>query len=237
MFNQSLTNNVKSLSKAIAIIKCFTPDRLQISAADIAKSVGISRPTAYRLIATLVDGGFIQKKAGTEKYMIGADLYAQGSLYLESTDTLKEARPVMEALNKMTGEAINLGILDKSNIIFIMKEETRGAFRFFRHVGSVLPAHASAMGLALLSELSDSKIDELYLTERLESITKKTITTKAELKRILEQVRQRGASIDIEGNVKRAVGIASVIHGVDNKALAAMSITIPLIQENYDYHK
>lgn len=232
MLQRSTDSNVKSLWKAISVIKCFAPNTLELSVADIAKRGGIPKPTVHRLISTLIKGGFIEKNANTGKYRIGVDLYTQGSLYLSSTDTLKLAEPVMKTLNELTGEAINLAVLDKSNIVFIMKEETKGAFRFFRHIGSVLPAYASAMGKALLSELTESEIDDLFPDERLQPLTKKTIATKTELKRELEHIRKTGYSIDIEGNTEGAMGIASSIRNASGRAVAAMSITIPVSKMN-----
>lgn len=237
MPKQSTDSNVKSIWKAISIIKAFNLDELNLSAAELAQKVEIPKPTSYRIIATLVKGGLIEQNANTGKYRIGVDLFVQGSLYLNSTDTLTIAEPVMEKLNELTEEAINLAILDKTNIVFIMKEETKGAFRFFRHIGSVIPAYASAMGKALLSELTEAELDDLFPDEKLQPLTNKTIATKTELKQELEQIRSTGTSIDIEGNIEGATGIASVIRGANGNAIAAMSITIPMFKLNEDTRK
>jgi len=240
MFNRQLIDNMpsidrlKSVNKAISLLKCFSPQNLELSTSEISKKLSIHRVTAHRLLETILKAGLLEKNAGTGKYRIGAELFVLGNLYLSSTDTLKVAESVMKTLNDLTGEAINLAVLDKSNIIFIMKEETKGAFRFFRHIGSVIPAYASAMGKALLSELRDSEINDLFPDERLKSLTKKTTATRAKLKRELEQIRKTGTAIDIEGNIEGAMGIASLIHCANGNAVAAMSITIPLFKLNDD---
>jgi len=162
--------------------------------------------------------------------MVGTKLYTLGSLYLSTTDIFTAAKPVIEALNDLTGETINVSILDRGNIIFIMKEESKHAFRLNTHIGSIVRAYGSAMGKALLSELTEAEIDSLYPEDRLPPLTKKTIATKKELKLELEQVRQTGVAFDREGSYESVEAVGSVIRNANSKAVAAMSIAVPVFR-------
>lgn len=226
------TNTMKSLVRAMSVLKSFTLSELELGGADIVQKVGIPKTTAYRILAYLTEGGLLEKNPMTGKYMIGPTLYSLGSLYLSTTGILKATEPVIKTLNNLTNEAVNVGILDKRYMAVIMKEESRDAFRFSLHIGSVIPAYTSAMGKALLSELTEAEIDNLFPEERLRQLTKKTIATKSELKRELEQIRKTGVSFDREGSTEGVDGIASVIRDVSGKAVAAMSITPPSFRIN-----
>lgn len=164
--------------------------------------------------------------------MVGTKLYTLGSLYLSTTDIFTAAKPVIEALNNLTGETINVSILDRGNIIFIMKEESKRAFRLNTHIGSIVRAYGSAMGKALLSELTEAEIDSLYPEDRLPPLTKNTIATKKELKLELEQVRQSGVAFDREGSYEGVEAVGSVIRNANSKAVAAMSIAVPIFRMN-----
>jgi len=226
-------NNLnKSLLRAISVMKSFTPNELELGTVDISRKVGIPLTTAHRMLATLTRGGLLEQSARTGKYMIGPAFYALGSLYLSTTDIFRAAEPVSKALNALTGESVAIAILYQGNVVLVTKEESKYDFRVATHVGSILIAYASAMGKALLSELPEAEIDRLIPEERLPPKTKKTIATRTELKLELAQIRKTGIALDIEGNYEGVVGIASVIRDASGRAVAAMSIPVPVFRAN-----
>jgi len=225
-------NFPRSILRVVSVLKSFTPDELELNAADISRKVAIPKTTTHRMLAALTKGGLLDRNAETGKYTIGPELYILGSLYLSTTDILKAAEPVIKTLNDLTGETVNLSIFDSGHVIVIMKEESKHAFRFSSHVGTVLPAHVSGMGKAFLSELTETELDKLYPEERLQPRTKKTTATKTKLKLELQQVRKTGVSFNREGDHEGIEGIGSVIRDARGKAAAAMSISVPVFRIN-----
>ena len=188
--------------------------------------------TAYRLIAVLVQDGLLHRNADIGKYSVGHALYAMGSLYLSSTDIVKAASSVIKTLNELTGETINVGMLDSSNLVIVMTEEAKGALKIATHAGTVVPAYASAMGKVLLSELTEEEIDRLYPGESLKPSTKKTIVTKKQLKLELEQIKRTSIAYSREESFEGIEAIASLIRDASSKALAATSIAVPVFRMN-----
>jgi len=219
---------MKSLRKALSVLKCFKPDNPEMHSAELGRIVGIHNSTAHRIVVVLMEEQFLERNERTRKYRIGPAMYSLGSLYLESTDILKIADPVTRTLNELTGEAIVMGIFDKGNVVVVIKEESKYTFRFSMHVGTVIPAFASSIGLAYLSELSEVELDRLYPDERLENVGKNTIKTKTELKEELETIRQSGYSIGINKGFYEGVGsAASLIRDRNGKVVAGISIAMP----------
>jgi len=218
---------MSSLLKAVSILKCFSYDEPELGISDIVQKVEMPRTTVHRILSTLIRAELLSRKIHTGKYRIGPALYTMGSLYLVTTDILSAAEPVTELLNELSGEAIKLAVFDRGNIIVIKKEESRYSFRYHHAVGSILPAYASAMGKALLSELSEIELESLYPSEFLKPLTSKTISTKAELIQVLEKIRISGVSVDIEENTEGLSGVACVIRDATDKAIAAMCIGVP----------
>lgn len=221
---------INSLLKAALILKSFTLHEPELSAAAISRRVGIPKMTTHRILATLTKAGLLERNSETAKYRIGPELYTLGSLYLHTTDLIIAARPVIKTLNELTSENINLSIFDKGSVVLVMKEEAMYAFRYDRHIGSILPASASAMGKTFLSELTETELDSTYPAEELQPLTEKAIATKAELKLELEQIRRTGISFDREECNEGVVGIGSIIRGVNSRAVAAMSIGLPVFR-------
>lgn len=221
-------NNInKSLLRAISLVTSFTPNDMELSLSDISHKTGIPMTTAHRIVTTLTQGGLLERTTHGDKYRIGPEFYILGSLYLRGTDILSAAEPVTKTLNDLTGEAVAVSILNQDNVILIVKEESKHGFRIATHAGSILVAHASAMGKALLSELAEAEIDSILPEEELKPMTKNTITAKGELKRELKKIRDTGLSFDIEGNYEGLIGIAAVMRDASGRAVAAMSIGLP----------
>lgn len=219
-----------SLARAWALVKCFNPDQLELSTREMIRKVGQPKSSVYRTLATLTKLGLLDRDIKTGKYSIGPELFAQGSLYLETSDIHKAAEPVIKTLNELTNEALSISILENGNVIFIMREEPKYDFKFIVHIGKTYPAYSSAMGKAFLSEFSEAEIDNLYPEERLRPVTKKTISTKSELRLELQQIRRDGISIDREGSTEGIIGIGSIIRNASGKTVAGMSIAVPVFR-------
>lgn len=231
------TKPLRYIQRVVSVLRSFSAQEPELGPSDISRKIGIPRATSYRILVNLANDGFLDRNINTGRYVIGPVLYTIGSLYLGTTDLLKAAEPVVKTLNELTDEAVNVGILEKGYVTLTMREESRHAVRLSIHIGSIFPAHASALGKALLSELTDEEIDNMYPSERLQKMTDKTIATKTRLKLGLEQIKKTGVSFDREGAYEGAEGFGSVIRNVSGKAIASISISVPVFRIKRDTRK
>jgi len=225
-------NLIYSVLKALSVLDSFSANQPMLRASEICRITGIPKTSLHRMLNTLIQCGLLEKNESTGKFKIGPKLYALGSTYLSTTDIIKAAQPVIKEINDLSGEAVSVGILERGNVILIMKEETRGAFRFASHVGSSFPAYASSMGKAFLSELTETEIDNLYRDEKLVPITMKTINTKTKLKIELEKIKEAGVSLDKEGLYEGVEGFSALMRDTWQKTVAALAISAPKSKMN-----
>jgi len=228
-------NSVQSIMKAVAVLKSFTIEELELGAVDIARKVRLPKTTARRMLTTLAASGLLERNGDKSKYSIGRTLYILGSLYLRTTNIFKVAEPVVKILNELTSEAVNVGFFDKGNVILVMKEEPKYLFRWAVHVGTVIPAYSSAIGKGFLSELTEAELDSVYPEERLLPITKKTIPTKMKLKQELELMKKTALFFDREEFSEGIEGVGSLIRDASGKVVASMSISVPVFRANQAY--
>jgi DNA-binding IclR family transcriptional regulator len=225
-------SSYRSIFRAVSILKSFTPSDLELSSAEISRRVGLHRATTHRILTALAECGMLRRIGKTGKYAIGPLLYQMGTLYLDTVDVFKASKPIMETIRDLTREDIVMGMLDRGNVVLIMKEESNLDFRIGRHVGESIPAYASSMGKALLSELTDAELDLLYPEEKLEPVTEKTVTRKAELRSILRDVGKSGVAYDQESGRIGVEGVASVVRDASGKAIVALCISLPIFRAN-----
>ncbi len=220
-------NTSKSVRRAISVLNCFSPHELELRAGDIYRKTKIPKATIYRILGALAEARFIFKNENSGRYAIGPELYVLGSLFLSTLSIVKVAEPVVKSLTELTNEAFHLGILNRGNMVLLMREEANQEIKIALPLGTVRPAYASGMGKALLSELPDAEIDVLYPEERLRPLTKHTIATRSELKRELKQIKKTGVSFDMGGGSLGGTGIASVIRDASGLAVTALGVAVP----------
>lgn len=222
----------RSVSRISSLLKCFTQGEPELGISEISRKIGLPKSTVHRILSALAKEGLIVRNEETEKYSIGPELHILGSIYASVTNILTAARPVMKVLNELTGETVVLSVLDNRYVRIITHEEPTYAFRYVVPLGHMRPAYASAMGRAMLSDLTDEEIDNLIPEESLKPVTSKTVSTKKELKRLLEQVRKTGISYNQEGMHEGIYGIAAAIRDSNGSAVAAMALPVPIFMIN-----
>lgn len=216
------------------MLNCFSPEQFQLSAAEISQKAKIPMTTTYRMLTSLTQGGLIEQDLVSRKYRIGLGLYFLGTLYLNTQNVIRAADPVVKTMNELTNELVAISVFDRGNEVLIYKEECAHAFRILRNIGTILPAYATAVGKAFLSELSEAEIDSLYSNENLKPLTRKTITTKTELKLELEQIRRTGVAFCREEIFEGSWSVGALIRETSTKAVAALSIGLPILRINQD---
>ncbi len=228
----SLQPVVKSASRVLDVFELLVRHRHGLTVSQISRELKLPVSSVYELVQTLVQREYLESIPEKKAYRLGLKLLEIGSTYLQEFSLLDEARPVMRELIRTCDETVNLAILDKTDILFMAKEEGTKSMRLVSYVGKRLPAHATALGKVLLSPLSDPEIDELYDGIPLQKLTPKTISDLTSLKKELQEVCLRGYAIDNQETSLGLQCLAAPIYSHEQKIEAALSISVPTVRMN-----
>jgi DNA-binding IclR family transcriptional regulator len=219
------SNLSHTVLKSLDLLECLANSEKPLTAPQIAKRCGVSRPTAYRLLATLQSRGYVTNKE--HAYSLGTKILSLGRVILESMDLANEAYPYLRHLNQISGETTYVSILDDSEILYINKVESSQQIRTNCTIGTRNPLYCTSMGKSILAFLPDEERDALLNQVELRPFTEKTIVDKALLLEMLDMVRQHGYAVDdceIEDNVNC---LGAPIFNHMGYPFAAMSISGP----------
>ena len=101
----------------------------------------------------------------------------------------------------LRNQLVQIALLDGAQVLYLAVFEGRQRFPMSASVGDRYPASVTAVGTALLSELTPGQVAELYWdTSNLVGFTKKSTSTLAELQEKLERTRVRGDAVDEGGS-------------------------------------
>lgn len=156
----------QAIRRAAAVLRAVStsmPGGLGTSA--VAKTTGLTRPTAHRLLASLAAEGFLDHHALSGRWVPGPELYLLGSVAAERYDITGWARPIVRSLAEATGESAFLSARRGNETVCLVRED--GAFPIRSHVlyeGIRFPLGVASAGLAILAFLPDPTVDQYLAT-------------------------------------------------------------------------
>ncbi|HSV80005.1 MAG TPA: IclR family transcriptional regulator [Ramlibacter sp.] len=214
---------VSSFPRIVEVLYALTATSGLQSVRAIAEVTGNSRSATQRILRSLADTGYAEQREDGS-YAVGSRLVELAARVFGVVPVLKLADSVMTELVKELNETCYLGTYGHGDTFttFIHRVESDHPVRHIQPLGVRLPLHAGAMGKAILS-LSDLKLEQLDLTK----FTPHTPTTKAALKKDLEQTRQLGYATSFEERVAGVVGVAAPLVAGET-VVGGLSVSIPI---------
>src|SRR5436309_1986180 len=131
--------------------------------------------TVHGILRTLADHGMVEQEPGSARYMLGPAVLRLSSVYLDSLEFRSRALKWAEELARRTGASVRAGVLLLDDVIVVHHVPRPDGSRQMPEVGFVIPAHASALGKALLAFRPDDASRILHSPD-LRSMTGETIT-------------------------------------------------------------
>jgi DNA-binding IclR family transcriptional regulator len=182
------------------------------------------------LLHTLEQLGFVERVPDSPAYKLSLGVLRLGFEYLASMELTEHGRPIIEDLRTQSGYSAHLVVRDGREVVFVLKAAGPNALFHSIQVGARLPAHATVLGRALLSDLEMAELQKMYPDTPLPAFTPKTPTTLRALKELIDADRDKGYGISQGGFETGITTIAAPVLNAQRRVMAALSITIPAQQ-------
>jgi IclR family acetate operon transcriptional repressor len=216
-------NLLGSLDRGLAVLE-FIARRGEARLAELAKEMGTSRTTMFRVLETLRARGFAEHVAASHTYRLGPGARSLAARAARSLIT-QLAEPVMAELRNETGETINMVGVQGGRLVYEAVLEGGYSLRSLPSLGQTVAAHCSALGKAVLA-LSPPAMREVLLgPEPYERFNEQTITARGELDVELAATRERGFALDEEESETGLTCVAAAICGADRRPGWAISVS------------
>ncbi|HEY0575671.1 MAG TPA: IclR family transcriptional regulator [Pseudonocardia sp.] len=214
-----------TVARAFGVLGVFSAGRTELTLSEIARRAGLPLTTAHRIVGELARWGALER---TERgsYQVGLRLWEVGALAPRGHGLREIAMPFLEDLYEATRQNVQLAVLDGMEVVYVERIATRNAVAVVTRVGTRLPLHATGVGLVLLA-FSDAAFQERVLAAPMRRFTEKTMTSPAEVRRVIADVRHRRFAVS-EGQITLdALSVAAPIFEADGRVNAALSVVVP----------
>lgn len=219
--SQQRPSGTQAIDRAAALVVKILDSTRPLTFTQLMNENGLAKGTASRILGALERNELIQRTS-EGAFEAGAvvnrfALKGGGNIAISSA-----LQPAMEAISEKTGEAVSLAVAGFEAVENIAQVQSTFLLGSRDWVGASVPFHCSASGKIFLAYgvqvLSD---------KRLEKITPKTITSRADLARELETTRARGYA-SISGELEEGLVAVSVpVFDANQNVIAAVSVSGP----------
>lgn len=192
---------------------------------ELAKELDIPKTTAHSYLKTFEKMEYAINEDG--EYRLSLRILLHAGRLRHASALYKVGRPQVDRLARETGEAVNLGVPEAGQRVIIYGAEGENAVWDDVPLGSRTPLNLTAIGKAILSGWSASRL-EAFLTEHpLSSTTEHSLDTETALLDDIEATRDRGYSIESEEHILGVRAFGMPITTSDGSVIGAISLTGP----------
>jgi len=206
------------------ILRILAEERRSLGVTDVVHETGLPQATVHRLLATLVDQGWVERSAHTSRYRFGPGILGTTAVALAHAPLLDRGRPVLARLASSFQLDSFLSALVGRRVVFLARVAASSKNSEEFHAGIRQPAHCTAAGKALLAFLPEAERRALFRDqEELRRYAPGTITDPAALERELAAVRTAGYAEDHGEFVEAWRSVAVPVFSAAGVAVAALS--------------
>jgi IclR family pca regulon transcriptional regulator len=218
---------VTAVARALSILEAFDDAHPELGITEIAKKVGLSKTTTFRLIQTLVAYRYLVL-AADKKYRLGPHVLYLGLTVLHTMDLRNIASPHLRALSQRCRETVNMAVQDGDDLVYIERIRTQQIVNINLHIGSRLKLYNTAMGRAFLSYQSDSWLRQ-YIRRTKTDVEARPFLGQGgrKLLQLLETVRKKKYAINDEELVVGLRSVATPVWNAQGEVVAAINIAVP----------
>lgn len=232
--NQTYKYTVNTVKNAIRILKVFTKEKPNWTLTEISKHLNLNISNTQRLLNTLYENDYLKKNPQTKEYELGYMILNLSGIIKTTMEVHQEAQPILQELVEKLDNAIHLGVLEGTEIVYLDKLDAKHPLRLNSHIGKRKPAYCTACGKIMLAYQSKQK--QSNLIKRIEQngfvkYGRNTVTNSQQLLKQLKEIQTKGYVVCID-DFFGVVSIGAPIRDYTDDVIAAVSVTSEVYKIN-----
>ncbi|HWL44793.1 MAG TPA: IclR family transcriptional regulator [Ilumatobacter sp.] len=210
------------LGRVDVIFGAFDERNQVLSLNELTQRTVLPKSTVHRFAEQLRQIGWLEREVSG--YRIGMRMFEVGGLAMRRSRLCEIAAPHLQALAVKTGFAVQMAILDGTDVVYLERIPMAGLVLPSREGGRI-PAYCTGLGKAMLA--FDDDAAQVVSKMRLEQRTANTICSPVHLANELRRIRDRGWAFDHQESYRGLACVAAPVRS-NGRAIAAISVTGPV---------
>lgn len=224
---------VQSVDRTLDVLESLASRRGATGISELSGLVGLHVSTVHRLLATLVDRGYVRQDPESSRYHLGSRIFALASAADLHLDLRLVARPYLERMMRASGETANLVTASDSEVVYLDQVASMHLVKMFTAPGMRAPLYCTGTGKVMLA-FRGPEFAAPVLAAPMRRYTSHTITTAAALESELAAIRKRGYSVDNEEMEDGVRCLAVPVFDRRKECVGAISVSGPTTRMTND---
>jgi IclR family pca regulon transcriptional regulator len=220
-------NQVQSAAKVFAVLKAFGQGMPELTTSEVAARAGLDRGTAFRLIHTLEELGYLRAVPQSRRFRLTLRCLELGFAALSAGDLPAHATPLLREAVPGAADAASLGTLDRGEVVYLARvEASLERHGLVRRPGTRIGAYATALGQSILAWLPRAEqVAHLEAVQRV-MLSERTLTGLDALLDRLAAVRRQGYAVSDGENAYGLRTVAAPVLDAGGRPVAGVSLTV-----------
>ena len=189
------TNKSATALRALKVLEALAQSRDALSATEVAGIIGAERTTAYRMLMTLMEAGYVVRDHRARAYRLGYKVLTLSRALLSGNEKTELVAACLREISARTGEAAHYSVLERDCAVLAQRSTGTQLVTIDFQVGDRAPLHCTSIGKVLLA-YQDSAAIEAAILGGLPRFGRNTITDPAHLRAELRKVRAQCYAYD-----------------------------------------
>lgn len=228
-----IKNPVQSAERIFGVLETLA-ETGAIGLMDLSARLELHKSTVHRLLLSLICMDYVKQEKESGKYMLTFKIVELSEKVLSKVDIVAMIHPLITELANDCRETVHFVQRRGAEVYYLDKVAPlyplESSIRMASQVGLSRPMYCSAVGKAILAELTKEEIEYIWNNSIIEKKTEHTITTLQELNQELEGIRLKGYAADNEENELGVRCIAVCIRNHQGIPNNAFSISAPAVR-------
>lgn len=189
------SNRSTTALRALKVLEILGATRAPVSVAEVARGIGADRSTAYRMLITLLDAGYVVRDDQTRNYRLSYRILALGKWLLSDDEQSELIMACLKDISDRTGETVHYSVLDRDEAALLFRAKGTQLVTVDFQIGDRAPLHCTSIGKVLLA-FQDVRLVEQVIERGLPKVARNTITDPQAFRAELQRVRVQGYAYD-----------------------------------------
>jgi DNA-binding IclR family transcriptional regulator len=225
---------LQSVLAALDLLDCFA-DREEFGVSELARSIGVAKSTAHRLLTTLCARGFAQRDEESGRYRLGLHLYELGHLAVSRSDIRNGALPLLQDIHQRTGATTHIAVPDGDDVVYLERIIGLESLRAWSNVGRRLSFESTSSGKVMYA--FSPRFTDGHLRGPLPAAIRSDGQKCGRYRVALQEAVKRGFAVSVDESIKGLTSVAAPVLGHDGKARASISLVGPTTKILADIQK
>src|SRR5262245_19994667 len=218
--------------RCLSIIELLADGATSLPLGVIAEQLDLPKSGAHRLLATLVDLGWVAQDKETGFYRLTMRLAVLGQQFYLATGIPDICQPLLDRLARQSREFARLAVVDGDSLVWVAHAQgaTGGLVYHPSLTSNTVPLYATASGKAWLATMkSDAAIQRISRNgfKDADQYGPNVVRSIEGLQRDVKRAAQRGYGIASSEAEPGVTAIAAAICASDGHALGTVSVAGP----------